>query len=271
MKRCLLVILLCIIASAWCRALDRNAFTITEYRLDVMIDRATHVMTVEGKLNLRNDSKAPQKNVSLQISSSLAWDRITLNDIALEYLAEPYTSDIDHTGALSEAIITLPEAVQPGSTVTVAVQYGGTVTTDGTRLVRMGAPREVAWRNDWDQIGDPFTAVRGLGYVAWYPVSIEAVNMSDGTAVSDAIARWKERHRNSLFDAKIAAEMDPSAPVSVVTNAPGSDLGGRESLPSRPTAYSSLLWDFWFLHSLSAPSRNCRGPRWISSTHRSAT
>ena len=67
----------------------------------------------------------------------------------------------------------------------------------------MGAPDDVAARNDWDQISDDFTAVRGLGYVAWYPVAIDAVSMSDGNAVFDAIAAWKYRQQHSEFDARI--------------------------------------------------------------------
>ena len=63
----------------------------------------------------------------------------------------------------------------------------------------MGLPEALALHSDWDQISEAFTAIRGLGYVVWYPVSIEAVSMSDGNAVSDAIALWQERHRNSEF------------------------------------------------------------------------
>ena len=74
---------------------------------------------------------------------------------------------------------------------------------DATRLTRMGAPDDVAARNDWDQISDAFTAVRGLGYVVWYPVAIEAVSMSEGNAVFDAIAAWKHRQARSEFDARI--------------------------------------------------------------------
>ena len=126
-----------------------------------------------------------------------------LDDKPLQWLGDNYTSDIDHTGSLSEAIVTLPKEVAPAATVTLDVQYGGTITPDATRLTRMGAPADVAARNDWDQISDPFTAVRGLGYVVWYPVAIEAVSLSDGNAVFDAIARWKHRHDRSEFDAAV--------------------------------------------------------------------
>ena len=104
---------------------------------------------------------------------------------------------------LSEVVVTLPKAALPGSTITLDVQYGGTVTPDSTRLTRMGAPAEMALRNDWDQISEPFTAIRGLGYVVWYPVSLPAVSMSDGNAVFDAIDAWKFRHQRSEFDARI--------------------------------------------------------------------
>ena len=107
---------------------------------------------------------------------------------------QSYTSDIDHTGALQEAIVTLPEALAPGGTLKLEVSYGGEITRNSGRLTRIGTPESTALRSDWDQIGERFGAVRGLGYVIWYPVSIEAVSLSDGSAVFDAIARWERRH-----------------------------------------------------------------------------
>src|ERR1019366_6054608 len=112
------------------------------------------------------------------------------------------------------------------ATVTLDVQYGGTITPDATRLTRMGAPADVAARNDWDEIGDLFTAVRGLGYVAWYPVAIESVSLSDGNAVFDAIARWKHRHDRSEFEAAFAIEAgDGKQPLRIVTYMSDSDEG----------------------------------------------
>jgi hypothetical protein len=110
------------------------------------------------------------------------------------------------------------------------VQYGGTITADSTRLTRMGIPQETALRSDWDQISEAFTAVRGLGYVVWYPVSIEAVSMSDGTAVSGAIAAWKERHRNTIFEAKISVEVGANSLVKVVTNLGSFDENSKETI-----------------------------------------
>ena len=161
------------------------------------------MIAVTGKVTVRNDSNIPQKNIALQVSSSLAWNSLTLDDKPLQWLGENYTSDIDHTGSLSEAIVTLPKSCASGQFGHARHAIWRHVTPDGTRLTRMGAPDEVAARNDWDQISDSFTAVRGLGYVVWYPVAIEAVSMSDGNAVFDAIAAWKERQEHSEFNARI--------------------------------------------------------------------
>jgi len=210
---------------------DREAFTITRYQLEVQMDRSTHVMAVTGKLTLRNDSGQPQKLITLQVSSSLAWNGIALDAQPLQWLGDNYTSDIDHTGSLSEAIVTLPREAAPATTVTLDVQYGGTIKPDATRLTRTGVPAEIAARNDWDQISDAFTAVRGLGYVVWYPVAITAVSLSEGNTVFDAIARWKQRHERSAFDARlIVTEPASPGPLCIAVNAPSSGCGESRSL-----------------------------------------
>jgi hypothetical protein len=226
MNRLPLVLLLGLLTAHPAVAIDREAFTVSRYQLEVQVDRTSHVIVVNGKLTLRNDSNKPQKLATLQVSSSLAWNAIALDDKPVQWLGDNYTSDIDHTGSLSEAIVTLPKEVAPAATVTLDVQYGGTITPDTTRLTRMGAPADVAARNDWDEISDPFTAVRGLGYVAWYPVAIEAVSLSDGNAVFDAMARWKHRHDRSEFDAAFAIEAgDGKSPLRIATNICDSGAG----------------------------------------------
>ncbi|HEX8812508.1 MAG TPA: hypothetical protein VF742_10990, partial [Terracidiphilus sp.] len=165
-RQALFLFVVAALLPAW--ALDREAFTITRYQLDVQIDRSSHVMAVTGRLMLRNDSNKPQKFVALQVSSSLAWNGVALDGKPLQWLGDIYTSDIDHTGSLSEAVVTLPKEAAPATTMTLDVQYGGTIAQDATRLKRMGVPEDVATRNDWDQISESFTAVRGLGYVVWY-------------------------------------------------------------------------------------------------------
>jgi hypothetical protein len=225
MKRCLALTLFCAITAGYAPAIDREAFSITRYQLEVQVDRHSHVMAVTGKLTLRNDSDKAQKTVALQVSSSLAWNSIMLDGKPLQWLSDIYTSDVDHTGRLSEAIITLPKELPPAGSVTLDAQYGGTIVPDATRLRRMGAPDDVAARNDWDQISDAFTAVRGLGYVVWYPVAIEAVSMSEGNTVFDAIAAWKHRQARSAFDARIIVVGAGTESLCIAVNTAVSSCG----------------------------------------------
>jgi hypothetical protein len=203
MKRLAVLLLAIELFGPALRAIDRDAFTVTRYDLDVQIDRPSHVMAVTGRLTLRNDSKSPQKYVPLQVSSSLSWNGIAKDNKPIEWIQNNYPSDIDHTGAVSEAVATLPAAVAPGETISIDLQYGGTITPDATRFNRIGAPEEIALRNDWDQIGDAFTAVRGLGHVVWYPVSIPSVSLSEGNTVFAAITAWQMRHERTSFDAAL--------------------------------------------------------------------
>jgi hypothetical protein len=161
-----LLCLLCASAVS-CFALDREAFTFTNYDLNVQVEPEQHRLGVRGKLTLRNDSQSPQKIAVLQISSSLDWRSIKAGDKLLQFLSQPYTSDIDHTGGLSEAIVTLPQALAPKGTLELEIAYEGVIPLDATRLTRIGTPEESANSTDWDQISANFTAVRGAGYVAW--------------------------------------------------------------------------------------------------------
>jgi len=174
-------------------ALDREAFAFTKYDLNVRVEPEQQRLGVRGKITLRNDSTASQKNVALQISSTLDWISIQIGGNAAEFVAHEYTSDIDHTGALSEAIVTLPREIPPKGTIELDVGYEGVIPLDVTRLTRIGMPEDKAKHTEWDQISKSFTAVRGIGYVAWYPVSTEAANLSEGNSVAETIGRWNAR------------------------------------------------------------------------------
>lgn len=185
-------------------ALDREAFTFTNYELQVQLDLAQHGLGAAGFITLRNDSNAPQKNAALQISSSLTWISIKLmpGEKTVTYVTHPYESDVDHTGSLSEAVVTLPQAIAPGGTVQLEVTYSGQILPDATRLERMGAPKETAAANDWDEVSAEFTAVRGAGYVTWYPVAMEAVSLKDGHDYGLELGRWRAREAEAqmVFD-----------------------------------------------------------------------
>src|SRR5207248_5428815 len=177
-------------------ALDREAFTFTRYDLEVRIEPEQQRLGVRGKVTLRNDSEVAQANATLQISSTLNWSSIRIEGKPIEFISQTYASDIDHTGALTEAIIALPKAVAPKQTITLEIGYEGVIPQDTTRLTRIGVPPEIAKHTDWDQIGPSFTAVRGIGNVAWYPIATEAANLSEGNSVLETVGRWKQRETN---------------------------------------------------------------------------
>ncbi len=191
----LLVIVCARLANAL--SLDREAFTFTNYDLNVRVEPGQQRLGVRGKITLRNDSANPQKIAVLQISSSLDWRSIKTGGKQLQFVSQPYTSDIDHTGTLSEAIVTLPEAVAPRGTVDLEIAYEGVIVLDATRLTRIGAPEAAALSSDWDQISTKFTAVRGAGNVAWYPIATEAVDLSEPHTLVDVVGRWKARESAS--------------------------------------------------------------------------
>jgi len=200
-------------------SIDREAFTFTKYDLDVRIEPDLQRLGVRGTISLRNDSAAPQKIAVLQISSSLSWRSIKAGGKPLQLVTQPYTSDIDHTGALSEAIVTLPEVIPPNGAIDLEIAYEGAIVPDATRLTRIGAPESTAQSTDWDQINTKFTAVRGVGYVAWYPVATEAADLSESTDLFGVLGRWRAREAASIMRLRIAVPRDEGEAPELVVNA----------------------------------------------------
>jgi len=217
------------------RAIDREAFTFTNYNLDVRIEPEQQRLAVRGKITLRNDSATQQKNLSLQISSSLDWRSIQLDGKPAQFVSQPYTSDIDHTGALSEAIVTLPKEIPPKGAVELEIGYEGIIPLDATRLTRIGVPAEVARHSDWDQIDKSFTAVRGVGYVTWYPIATESANLSEGNSVFETVARWKERELQAQLKIKLS-QSGEGTPATLLCNG---EAGGLRSSEQMGRAYEN--------------------------------
>jgi hypothetical protein len=227
---CLLVFTFCLSVHAQqSPVIDRTAFTFTRYDLQLTLTPAEHKLAASGKLTMRNTSHQPQKNVALQISSTLSWESIEVTETRVgtgvspvssspskpaQYLVEAYTSDIDHTGQLSEAIVQLPTPLPPGGSVELAVRYSGTVTQNSARLERVGAPPEVRNRQDWDRIDPDYSAIRGAGFVVWYPVAMPAASISHENDYADTMAEWSAREQQAVMGLNINA---PSA-TRIVTS-----------------------------------------------------
>jgi hypothetical protein len=198
------------VAAALCagpaQALDRSAFTFAEYDLRARVTPAQQAIEVRGRVVLRNDSAAAQKFAVLQISSTLAWQSITAAGKPLVFSTGPYATDIDHTGSVSEAIVRLPGEIAPHRTVELRIAYAGTIPADTTRWTRIGIAASVAGRTDWDQIGPAFTAVRGVGYVCWYPVAMESASLSESQEMFAELGDWKARHAASTMRLTLRAD-----------------------------------------------------------------
>src|SRR5947209_10570377 len=99
MKLCIVCFLCVCVINCFC--LDREAFTFTNYDLEVRVEPEQQRLGVRGKITLRNDSQTPQKIAVLQISSSLDCRSINAAHKPLQFVSQPYTSDIHHTVPLS--------------------------------------------------------------------------------------------------------------------------------------------------------------------------
>lgn len=213
--------MLCVLAfasAAW--ALDREAFTIAKYDLEIRLEPEQQRLGARGKITLRNDSAHPQKIVALQISSSLNWRSIRVDGKPVQFVSQPYTSDIDHTGALSEAIVTLPVEIKPKDSVELEIGYEGVIPLDATRLTRIGVPQATAKHTSWDQISPSFTAVRGAGYVAWYPITTESADFSEGNSLFEVADRWKAREAESGMEINLCTTSTTPNEPSIVMNEP---------------------------------------------------
>src|SRR6202140_5649980 len=138
---CVFCVLWGFASAAW--ALEREAFTISKYDLEIRLEPEQQRLGARGKITLRNETAPPPKITALQISSSLNWRSIRVDGKAIQFVSQPYVSDIDHTGALSEAIVTLPIEIEPKDSVEIEIGYEGVIPREPTRLTLAGIPEGV--------------------------------------------------------------------------------------------------------------------------------
>ena len=86
---------------------ERQAITFLSYDLDVHLQPREHTMAVRARIRLRNDSGSPLSRLPLQISSTLQWTSVRVADAPATFSQQLVPSDIDHTGALQEAVVPL--------------------------------------------------------------------------------------------------------------------------------------------------------------------
>src|SRR5207248_430431 len=223
------------------RVLNRDAFTFTRYELALNLANPPGIFSAEGKVWLRNDSHEAQRHAVLQISSTLYWESIKLGGKPAEYIVQEYTTDIDHTGAVNEAILNLPQPAAPGSTLEIEVRYHGTIPQNSTRLERIGAPRETALRTDWDEVTATSAFVRGIGYVVWYPVAMEAVSISEPD-YERSLGEWKQRHASSTMKLSVAYPANQQFVSDTGGGSIGAGVAATSSVDAHTFRYSTLAF-----------------------------
>lgn len=231
---------------------ERTALTYSAYDFDVHLEPAKHHLSVRARLTARNTSGKPLARIALQLSSALNWYSIHVNGTAVKFVPEMVESDIDHTGQLTEAVVSLAKPLAPGATVQLDVIYSGNIRTSSERLLRLGAPAKVAASSEWDRIGTAFIALRGFGNVIWFPVSTAPVLLGQGSAMFDSIGKWKLRQADAQVTMHVLAEYLGEKPSIAFLNghvvqpdvAPGgskaaSSSSSAKGVPAQPTDGSS--------------------------------
>jgi len=239
---------------------ERTALTFTAYDLDVHLAPASAGISVRALLTVRNDSAAPLHRLILQLSSSLHWDAISSAGQSavstgalapLAFVSHLVDTDADHTGSMSEAVVTLPQPLAPGASLTLTTLYSGTIPRSAKRLERIGAPAADAVAADWDSIApanpDPSshpgvtptgTALRGFGNVLWYPVSEPPVFLGDGAKLFQQVGRTRFRESSAIVRLRLAVEYLGDPPVAAFFCGRSEQLKAISDNPNLPEAES---------------------------------
>jgi hypothetical protein len=209
----------------------RSAIAITAYDLDTRITPAVSLLTVRARITIRNASSEPLPRIALQLSSSLQWESITLLTPSpatrLPLAQHLLDTDADHTGKVSEAILTLPQPLAPGASITLDTLYSGPIIADATRLERIGATAAQGTDTDWDAIGTAestsadsaptsttvTTALRGFGNVLWYPVSAPPLFLGDGAKLFQAVGAMRLAEASTTIHLRLAVEYHGDPPT----------------------------------------------------------
>jgi hypothetical protein len=231
---------------------ERSALTFTAYDLDVHLTPASAGISVRALLTVRNDGTAPLKRLVLQISSSLHWSafsgRVASGSAAAARIPSAIhrvETDADHTGAMEEAVLTLPQPLAPGASLPLTALYAGAIPPSAERLERIGAPSDQARAADWDAVAAPDpdgltggTALRGFGNVLWYPVSAPPVFLGEGAKLFQAVGATKLRESAATIRLRVAIEYIGDPPDAVFFCGRREQLTAISDNPNIPAAES---------------------------------
>ena len=189
---------------------ERSALTFVAYDLDAHLAPARSELVMRAKFSVRNDGTQPLTRVVVQVSSGLTWESFALDGAGsvekLTFVQHLMDTDADHTGQAREAVITLPQPLAVGATVSLTAFYSGAIKLSSGRLERIGAPVAQATFADWDVVSAEGTWLRGFGNVMWYPVASPAVFLGDGAKLFQAVGQTKLRQSEATIRLRLAVE-----------------------------------------------------------------
>jgi hypothetical protein len=217
---------------------ERTALTFTGYDLDAHLTPASSSLAMRAGLVIRNSSASPLSRVALQISSTLRWEAVSLAGHALPVVSRLVETDADHTGAMNEAVVTLPQPLAPGVTLNLVALYSGTIALSTDRLDRTGAPPSEARAADWDTISADGSFLRGFGYVLWYPVSVPPLFFRDADRLFQTIGATKLRETSASVRLRLAVEYQGESPDAAFFCGRRETLKAISDNPNAPAADS---------------------------------
>ncbi len=191
---------------------ERKAITFLSYDLDVHLQPREHAMAVRARIVVRNDSSSPLDRLALQVSSTLRWTGVHVGASPVAFSQQLVNSDIDHTGAVREAVIPLPQPLGPQQSLSIDLTYEGTAALSAARLEQIGTPSDIAESSDWDRVSDEFVGLRGFGNVAWYPVASVPVALGDGAKFFTEAAAERQRQSQATVTMRVTEEFFGEAP-----------------------------------------------------------
>ncbi len=196
----------------------RRAVLFTKYALDVRLEAQDRMMHTRAIVTVKNTGATALAEIPLQISSSLQWEAINAEGKALRFAHHTVATDADHTGAMNEALVTLPAPLAANAEQTLTAFYSGSLAPTAKRLTEIGTPPDVALHADWDGMYEDFTGLRGLGSVLWYPVSNVPVALGDSDRFFREIGETKLRESGAIVSIAVTEEFRGDAPTVAFLN-----------------------------------------------------
>lgn len=195
---------------------ERNSLIFTAYDLDVHLIPAQSQISARAKLTVKNSGTKPLAQLAFQLSSSLTWGSFETQSASriqpLSFAQHVIDTDIDHTGQAKEAVVTLPQPLQPGASIELSTFYSGEIPQSARRLERIGAPATQAAAAEWDSISPDSTALRGFGNVLWYPTASAPVFLGDGAKLFQLVGKTRLQQSAATIHLRLTVEYTGNPP-----------------------------------------------------------